>query len=183
MSFSTVKNSGMDRSGYSLGLLVGYRTSHNISLETGLSYCRKFYSSKGEYFDMNEMGSAMPSGMQIMEVEGSNHVFEIPLHLKYDFNAGRRSHFFSTIGFSSFLMTQEKNQYDLMTNGVSQKMTGTYKNNRQYMAASLDLSIGYEKSLGVISMRLEPYVQIPLKGVGIGKLPVTSYGWRLGILQ
>jgi hypothetical protein len=183
VSFSTVKNSGMGKTGYGLGLLGGFRFTRSISLETGLLYSRKFYSSKGDYFDMNDMGSAMPSGMQIMEVDGSNHVFEVPLHLKFDFYPWRPAQFYSTIGFSSFLMTQEKNQYDLMTNGVAQKMTGTYKNIRQYMAASLDLSIGYEKNLGPVSIRLEPYVQIPLKGVGIGKLPVTSFGWRLGLLH
>ena len=47
-------------------------------------------------------------------------------------------------------------------------MKGSYKTVSKYFAATVDVSAGYEKNIGKFtSMRIEPYVQIPLKGVGM----------------
>jgi hypothetical protein len=44
------------------------------------------------------------------------------------------------------------------------------------------LSGGYERAIGEkTKIRIEPYVNIPLQGVGTGSLPISSVGFYLGI--
>jgi hypothetical protein len=182
--FSMVKNSGLQKSGFDVGLLAGYRPKSRVSLETGVLVVQKFYATEGKNFSMEEVGSAMPAGMKLMEVEGSSRVVELPLHLRYDFIADHRKRFFSTTGFSSFWVTKERNTYHAMMNGVPEKMYGAYSKDRRYFAAAFDLGLGYETHVqSNIAIRIEPYVQIPIRGIGVGKLPVRSAGVRLGITR
>ena len=62
-----------------------------------------------------------------------------------------------------------------------QNITSTYKQANRYFAAAIDLSIGYEFNIQKNrSLRMEPYLQIPLKGIGVGIMPVTSTGLHIG---
>ena len=63
-------------------------------------------------------------------------------------------------------------------------MTGSYKNVTKYFAATVDISAGYENKIGKFtSMRIEPYLQIPLKGIGVGSMPVMSAGLHVSIIK
>ena len=91
---------------------------------------------------------------------------------------------FSSAGISSYLLTSEKNDYLTLVNGTEQSMAGSYKKACRYFAATFDLSIGYEHTLGTTTrLRIEPYLQIPLKGIGVGSMPVKSAGLHIGLLR
>jgi hypothetical protein len=48
----------------------------------------------------------------------------------------------------------------------------------------LNFSAGYEQYLGKLgSLRIEPYLRIPLAGMGTGNLPITSAGLNIGITR
>jgi hypothetical protein len=182
--FSAVKNSRLHKSGFDMGLLAGYRLRNRISLETGLLLVQKFYTTEGNDFSMEEVGSAMPAGMKLMEVEGSSRAVELPLHLRLDFLAGDRSRLSAATGFSSYWITNERNTYHAMMNGVAEKMYGNYDKDRRYFAASFDLALGYTPYVqNNVSIRIEPFLQIPIRGTGVGKLPVRSAGVRIGITR
>ena len=69
-------------------------------------------------------------------------------------------------------------------NGAQQTMISSYKNKSRSLAATLDISAGYEHKLGKSNyFRVEPYVQIPLKGMGVGSMPMISSGLRIGITK
>ena len=60
----------------------------------------------------------------------------------------------------------------------------TYKNESRNILSIANLSVGYTKKLGkVAELRLEPYVKIPLGGVGYGELPLLSTGIRAGFVR
>jgi hypothetical protein len=182
--FNSIKSQGLKKPGLNVGILGGYRFGKRVSLETGLLFAQKYYTTSGKYFSMKEIGPAMPSAMTVMEVDGSTGVIEIPVHFRYDVfkNLGRR--FFSSTGFSSYIVTKESNQYHAAMNGAEEMVYGTYKNNRRYFAASADLSIGYEQNLGKKNkIRLQLYVKLPLKGIGVGDLQVMSRGLQAGITR
>jgi hypothetical protein len=181
---SAVKKQALKRTGFDIGLLMGYRLSDTWSVESGLLYARKYYVTDGKYFDMGIIGPMMPAGMEVMKIEGTSRVLEIPMHLRFDFTRNRQQRFFSSAGFSSFIMTEEKNRYHTMYNGTEAKMIASYKKDRRYFAAAFDLSAGYEKQLGnKYRLRIEPYVQIPVKGVGVGNLQVIKTGISLGLTR
>ena len=126
----------------------------------------------------------MPAAMKLMDVKGTSKVVEIPVHLRYDFSNKKDHCYFSSAGFSSYILTKESNQYHTFLNGAEYMLYGTYKNNRGYFAASFDLAIGYEKNFGKKSnIRFQPYVQLPIKGIGVGNLHVMSAGVHIAITR
>ncbi len=177
--FSTVKFQSVKSMGYSFGLLIGYRFNQHISLESGVYWDKKEYYSDGEYFNKSKTG--IPSSVKIKDLNGNCGMFEIPVSFRYDFGFGRKGRFFSTAGLNSYIMKKEN--YDYTTNdypGWSRKVS--YNNSSNNLFSILQLSAGYEYKLGKIGrIRVEPYLNIPLKGVGIGSMPISSAGLHLGI--
>ncbi len=181
---NTVKNQDMNKVGLDIGLIGGYRFSKHLSAETGLLFSQKYYTTSGKYFSLKEIGAMMPAAMKVIEVNGASKVVEIPVHLLYDFSSKLDHRYFFSAGFSSYILTTESNRYHTSLNGAEYMMYGTYKNNRSYFAASLDLAIGYEKNIGKKSnIRFQPYVQLPVKGIGVGNLKVTSAGVHIAITR
>ncbi|MEO7293013.1 MAG: porin family protein, partial [Ginsengibacter sp.] len=181
---NTVKNQDMKKVGFDIGLIGGYRFNKHFSAETGVLFSQKYYTTAGKYFSRKEIGSMMPAGMKVIEVKGASNVVEIPVHLRYDIVNKKKSRFFSSAGFSSYILTKESNKYYTSLNGTDYIMYGTYKNNPSYFAASLDLAVGYEKNFGKKSnIRFQPYVQLPIKGIGVGNLKVTSAGVHIAITR
>jgi len=183
-SLNQVKNQGLQKTGYDIGFIAGYQLTKRLAIETGITYAKKYYFSDGKYFNMSGAGSGMPSGMKILAVEGSSDVFEIPLKLKYDLKTRKDNHVYFSAGISTYILTGEYNKYKAFINGAAQNIKSKYGSNKNYAAAAINYSIGYEIKLGKTSqVRIEPYMQIPLKGVGIGSLPVTTAGLHLGITK
>ena len=68
-------------------------------------------------------------------------------------------------------------------NGAYEKMEGIYKKNNVKIPAVFSISAGLEHRLsGLLQIRIEPYLKLPLQGVGVGKLPVTSAGIQIGLI-
>ncbi len=182
LQVNQVSGQGFDKTGLSAGLLAGYRFGKKLSVETGFGFSTKYYYSQGSYFDMNKAGASMPANMTLLSMNGSLAVFEIPLKVKYDFAAGARSNWFISPGISSFLLTRESNDYLAMINGVKQNMKGDYRHKTGYFSAAAGFSIGYELRTGKkTTIRIEPYWQIPLKGIGIGSMQVMATGINIGV--
>jgi hypothetical protein len=182
--FNEVKKQGLKKTGFSAGIIAGYQFKNQVSIETGLLYAQKPYFSTGQYFSMDKIGSSMPVGMEILSLEGDNHVLEIPVKVKYDFLKGSKKNFFLAAGITSYIQTHEKNNYLVLMNGVQQSMISSYKNKSRSLAATFDISTGYEHKIGPLgSIRIEPYLQIPLKGMGVGSMPMISTGIRLGLTK
>jgi Outer membrane protein beta-barrel domain len=179
---STVAFQSTEQAGYSLGLLVGYRFNKRLAVETGLLWDKKNYNSSGEYFDKSKLNN-FPAGVKILNVDGYCNMFEIPLNLRYDF-ANRNNHgFFVATGLSSYLMKKEYYNYELSANnGNPWPKDSTYFNSSKNLFSILQISGGYEYSIGKnTKIRIEPYVKIPLSGIGFGNMPISSAGLYFGI--
>jgi hypothetical protein len=182
--FNTIKNQEFKKAGWNIGLVGGYYFNKKFSVETGLLFSQKYYTTMGDHFSMKEIGPAMPSAMKIMAVDGYSKMIEIPVLFRYGFVQNSKRSFFSSAGFSSYILANENNQYHTSVNGTEQMMYGTYKNNKRYFAASLDLGIGYAQNFGnKNNIRFQPYLQIPLKGVGVGDLQIMGAGLRIALTR
>ncbi|MEP7376631.1 MAG: porin family protein [Chitinophagaceae bacterium] len=179
--FSQVKGQGFGKNGIHTGVLSGYQFNKRLAIETGLFISQKRYYTKGNYFDMSKIKPAMPAGMELESLSGKSMVLEVPIKLKYDFVSTNKKSVFGTAGLSGYFLARESNKYQIMVNGNRQSTSGSYSGNNN-PAFAIQLSAGYEyKTTKKAILRIEPFVQIPFKGMGMGSLPVMSTGINLGI--
>jgi hypothetical protein len=120
----------------------------------------------------------------MIAVYGSSRVLEVPLRLRYDLSLKKNHRVFSSAGVSSFVLTEETNKYHTMFNGTEGNMLGNYKKNKLYLAGAVDVVLGYESAIGTKShIRIEPYLQLPIKGIGVGQLQIKTAGLRIGLTR
>jgi hypothetical protein len=175
--FSNVKFNTKSEFGYNIGLQLGYRFSERLSVNTGLIYTRKNYSALGKDF-------TPPKHNWIYYVDdfkkatGYCTMFEIPLNIRYDVSVNRKRKLFINGGLSSYLMADEYYSYHYVDNGiyyVSRPYSPDESDN--YFFSVINFSAGYERALSrQFSLQLEPYIKLPVKGVGFGSINLNSYG-------
>ncbi|HET7001632.1 MAG TPA: porin family protein [Puia sp.] len=172
---STVKFQSVNNVGLSVGALIGYRFNNRLSVETGLIWDKKYYYSNGEYYKKD--GVPLP---QTTTLNGSCSMFEIPVAIRFDFATNKNHGFFAKTGLSSYLMTSEKYTFNSNYPPYSRSLTNdTLRNN---IFSILQISGGYERAISdKTKMRVEPYVKIPLQGIGKGDMPIASFGIYIGI--
>jgi len=181
-ALNEVKSQGLKKAGFDIGIIAGYQLNSKLSIETGLLFAKKYYFSDGKYFNPGKTTASMPASMKVLSLEGSSTVIEVPVKLKYDVLQKNKVSLFTSAGVSSYILTKEKNKYRALLNSIEQDIISSYKNGTRYFAAAVDLSVGYERKIGKFtSIRIEPYLQIPLKGIGVGAMPVMSSGLHFGI--
>jgi hypothetical protein len=182
---STVKMQSVKGVGSTFGILFGYTfNGGHWAIETGASVDRKKYYTDGEYFSTKEVH--LPANAWLTDVDGVCYMWEIPLNVRYNFNPGAKTSWFATAGFSTYLMSHEKYAYGLEWSGSSGVYDSTWNIHKpsQYPFSIINLSAGFEQRLGKIgNLRVEPYVRLPLTGLGMGKLPIMSAGVNIGITR
>jgi hypothetical protein len=179
---STVKLQRTSKVGYNFGLVAGYRVSKHIAVETGVLVERKYYYSEGSEFSTKKV--PIPSDMKILDVDGWCKMIEIPVTVRYVFGIKEKSNWYVNGGLTSYIMGKESYDYTYkMYNTVTTK-TWDYKNATRNWFSIIHVGVGYEHKLGAVgTLRVEPYLNIPAGGVGIGSLPITSVGLNVGITR
>ncbi|MHA4845684.1 outer membrane beta-barrel protein [Flavitalea antarctica] len=169
--------------GYHFGGLAGYTFSRKWSVEVGFIVEKKSYYTDGKYFDKS--GLRLGPNTTVVSVDGDCKMFEIPFSVKYDITNTYKSNFFVTGGFSSYIMKKE--EYEMVYQyGSGSRGTHyyPYKNSSKNFFAELRLTGGYALKLPQhFSLRIEPYLNIPVTGVGYGKLHLMSAGLNAGIFK
>lgn len=165
--------------GYSWALALGYQFSKRFSLESGIHIEKKEYYTTGEHFDK----SILPATGKILWIESENKLLEIPITLKTNFSPGKKHQFFGSVGISSYLINNESYEYEEELNGVIQNEFIQFTKNSSSLFATTNLSFGYEyKFISGIRLRIEPYLNLPLSGIGKGKEPILSKGVYVGLI-
>jgi hypothetical protein len=110
-------------------------------------------------------------------------MFEVPVTLRYDFSLSKNNRFFAKAGLSSYMMRKQNYSYTGESNGM--QYTWTAQPNytaMNYLFSTIHLSGGYEFSIsGKTKVQIEPYMKIPLQGIGVGKMLISSAGIYFGI--
>ena len=180
--YSMVKSRTTNRAGYSVGLLAGYRFAKNLSIETGILWDRKRYKVEGQHFNKEKMNLLMHSNL--LKVWGYCDMFEVPINLRYDFSNKGNHSWFATAGVSSYLMKKEDYGYAYERYGNQYQGWKSYENASSNWLSVANISIGYQRKLGNIGqLRIEPYLKLPLGGVGIGDMRLQSSGVYVGFTR
>lgn len=177
---STIKYQKTSSIGYNLGFMLRYEFAKKISVEAGVLWARKNYYTSGEYLDTSLL--KLPSHSNVKTVSGYCNMIEIPLNIRYDFSANQRRTWFVSGGLSSYLMSQEDYNITYVRYNMPYAKDYEYMRSTKDWFSIMNLSIGYQKSLSKrTNISVAPYVKLPLRGIGIGKLPVSSTGLFLSL--
>lgn len=176
--FSNVKFSSAGRTGFNAGLQVGYYITDRLSINSGLVYNAKNYKARGKDFT--------PKGAMVYydidRIEGGCNMLDIPLNVRYDLGIKTRSRYFISAGVSSYLMNKEDYEYYYYYNGNPGSRNWSTNENSSYLFSILNFSGGMEQQLGShLHFMAEPYLKIPVKGVGTGNIQLNSFGINLGL--
>lgn len=180
--FSLIKLQSVYKTGLSYGAILGYNINKHFSVETGYFRDKKYYSSQGKYFNTSKL--PIPAGMYIESVTGDCHMAEWPVNIYYHFSQKKKSSWFTSAGISSYFMNKEYYNFAVDYNGYAYPYAKEYKTKDNQFAAVINLSAGFNYALGKIgSLRLEPYVKLPINKVGTGDLPIQSAGILIGLTK
>jgi hypothetical protein len=172
---STVKFHKASSVGYSAGVAVRYQFVKNVSIEAGLLWTRKSYYSEGKYVDTSRL--KLPVHSMVKNASGYCNMIDIPINVRYDFVSTPNHTWFVTAGLSSYLMKNE--DYSISYDRYNQPYVKNYEyvNSTKDWFSIVNVSAGFQKVVGKsIQLSIAPYIKLPLQGVGIGKLPVSSTG-------
>ena len=170
------------KTGTTMGLIIGYAFNKKWSLESGLLWDTKRVYDDGSYF--NPPGYTPTNGITITAVNGRSRLYELPVNLKYTIISGRHR-LFATSGLSSYLMRSENYDYEYTQNNQPGGHNYlTYKNKTRNWFSVVNFSVGYTRKLGGNgSIRVEPYLKLPITNLGVGNMPIMSTGLNIGFTK
>lgn len=180
--YSVVKSTRTGGTGYNTGLVAGYHFGKHWAVETGLLWNYKKYFSDGKYASVDNL--SLLSHPQVLSIDGSCGMLEIPLAVQYHFNSNSKGHWYAAAGLSSYLMKKEEYYYLYKRYNMVYYSEKEYTNSTKNWLSALQLSGGYQMKLGRhSSLRVEPYLKLPVAKIGIAKLPLSSTGLNIGYIM
>jgi hypothetical protein len=162
-----------------VGVAFGYQLNNKLSVQAGIYVGRKIY--EGGPDDYHAKQGSYWSMVKINKVEASCLVYDIPVSIRYDILQKRRINFYAVAGLSSFIMKKEDYYYYYTAYNMDREKDYSYTGN-EHLFSNLILSAGMERILTAnLSIQAEPYLSIPLKGVGDGQVKLFSAGLLIGL--
>lgn len=155
---STTSANLSSRVSTNIGLVVTYPITNKISISTGLIYARKLYNSGG----VTAIGYGYKNSW---EMNADCRVLDIPLNVSYQVFKKQKLSVRIHTGLSSYLMLNER--YKLKNGPNTPLSTVEVRNKNQHPFSVANLSVGVERKINSsLSIGLEPFVKLPLTGVG-----------------
>ena len=186
--FSSVGFFSDSQSGFTLGGKVGVQLARKFQLDLGFAYSLKRYGSEGLDYNMaggwNEMVGINPTRM-----EGKGNILQIPIEATYYISGYENNSFFINAGVSSFLLNSEWYGFkydpaDLLNNpDAPEEITMADIPRRNFhLAGVARVSVGYQRILSPnMAFEISPYLQIPLTGIGEGKVDLYTAGVQFAV--
>ncbi len=179
---SFIKNQKTSSPSLGVGIIGGYHFKNGISIESGLLYDRKNYYTKGKYFNTDMLSYLQ--NVQLLATNGNCYMYEIPLNVAYDFKSHKKINWFVTAGTSSYLMHKEYYNFKYDYNGSYGEKGYDYYHSSKNWFSVLNLGAGVNiQTSNKYFIKLQPYFKVPLSGIGIGKLPLSSAGINFSLTR
>ena len=163
--------------GFSAGLAFGFGVTNRLSLRTGIQYSMKAYHANNYAY---KFASERIQGL-VSDVDATCAVLEIPLQVSYRISENYKRSIDVNAGISSYFMLKEDYTFKYTPASGIQDRLVERKNENQHYLSVVDLSATYFIKLKKEGVKLgfEPFVKIPLAGVGEGKVKLKSSGISL----
>lgn len=163
----------MGKLGFGAGLLLRYHVNNRLNLSVGAVYTKKVYGATPKDYKF-------PYPTNYVKIDADCDVLDVPLNVNYTFLDQKKGTWSAMAGASSYFMLKEKYDYYWANNN---KNTRKFSNENQHYFSVLNLGVTYErKTPGRLKWGLQPYVKVPLGGVGQGKVKLNSAGVKLQLM-
>ncbi len=175
--FSSTKNAIGGKSGMAMGIGISLPLSKKLSLQTGINYGSKNYKAHGYDYTFNN-----PNIVNIIaSIEAACKVLEIPLIASYTIMDNQKSSIDLNAGLSSYMMLKENYRFIYTAAAARKDRFLEEKNENQHYLSVINLSATYNIKLKnkKFALGLEPYIKIPISGIGEGSVPLKSSGISL----
>jgi hypothetical protein len=177
---NAVQGSNIKKLSAMYGVGVGYNLNSRFVIQTGLYGGSKRYSADSSAYYRKPGYWRM---VKIRNIDADCFVYNIPLSLRYNITNGRVGKLYGVAGLSSYFMQKETYDYYYSYYNVdSLRHRKEVYGDNNHLFAVLDLSAGYEHKFSKhFSILGEPYLKLPLKGIGEGKVHLYSAGVMFGL--
>jgi hypothetical protein len=174
LSFVRLGDPGKSRLTYGAGL--SYTFANRVTVRTGFYIAKKIYAA--EPADYHPPGWYWTYNTDLKKVDADCKVYEIPLVASYNFRQLKNHNWFAGVGFSTFLMKRETYNYLYKDAwGQTRNKSWTLLNGGNNYFSVLTISGGYQYRINhYFSILAEPYLKLPLQGIGFGKIKLNSGG-------
>ena len=174
MSYVSLKNPGKITLLYGAGL--SYTFAKRFTVRTGFYVSKKIYSATPAQYN----NTIYPN---LTNIDANCLVYQIPVSIGYNFWARKKHNWFGNIGLTSLLMKKEVYDYEYKpASGQPYYYKRTVDDKNQHYFSVLSLSAGYNYALNKrFSISAEPFVNLPLSGIGFGKIKLNSAGILLSL--
>ncbi|MDP4262906.1 MAG: hypothetical protein Q8941_10270 [Bacteroidota bacterium] len=158
------------------GAGFGYIFHGKWTLRTGFYTARKVYSADKESY--KPKGVVIPNYQYLDKINADCKVYEIPLSLAYNFAGSEKGNWYASTGLSSYIMKKEVYDYVYQYPGAPPTVySKTLNNENKHYLSVLSLSAGYQRKINnTLSVAAEPYIRVPLTGIGFGNVQLNSAG-------
>ncbi len=166
------------KTSWKVGGQVEYRYRNKYSTSLGANFMRKKYTAGwGEYIP--------PKGFWTRTIapqstDGTCNILEVPFLIGYYPSGHSNSGFYANAGLTTYFILWE--WYDYSYSQPDPDLIRTWQTSKvsQYWFGIGQFSVGYNMVVGRrTSLQFEPYLQIPLTGVGHGNVKLWSIGVSL----
>ena len=176
------------QTGFTLGTKVGIQLARKYQFDLGFAYSLKRYGSEGVDYNV-EGGWNTMQGVNPTWMDGKGNVLQIPLEATYYINGYENNSFFVNAGISSYLFNSEwygfkYNPEDLLVNpnALEEITMDDIPRRNFHLAGIARVAIGYQRIISPnMAFEISPYLQIPLTGIGEGKVDLYTAGVQFAV--
>ena len=179
--FSTVAFDYYTDPGQSFGLMLHYHVKNRWSFSTGVVKSFKKYIGDGDdYAPPAGYWRNNTNGIIPETIDGKCNVLEIPVMVQYTIANVGKSRFLVGAGASSYIMLNESYTYNFEQPNPGAKPGWNSKKSSALFFNVINVTAGFEhRVFPGFMMGVEPYLKIPVEGVGWSNLNLYSVGASL----
>lgn len=178
---NAVNSFNKNQVGTNFGLQVAMHLSKKFSISTGAAYAIKPYQADGnQYNSLNWQGRAATDLPNY--IAANCKVLDIPVNLNYQFYSKGKNAFALGTGLSSYIMLRENYHFDFDDGSGRPSYDVQVSNRNQHWFGVVNINATYERRINSkFSTVIQPYVKLPLTGIGNGRVDLKSTGVALGV--
>jgi hypothetical protein len=171
-SYITASNPGQTKLMY--GISAAYIVNKRLRLTTGFFTTEKIYDAKPNQYKVAS-GGTIPN---LSVINANCNIYEIPLNVYYTLVQGKKHSWFAGTGVSSIVMRQEDYNYRYISaSGQPYSYKRSYSNKNTHYFSVLAVSSSYQYTVNKrVLFIAEPYLKMPLAGIGVGSVKLKSTG-------
>ncbi|MFN3298757.1 MAG: porin family protein [Sediminibacterium sp.] len=160
--------------GFTIGVGVNYILTPKWRIRSGLLYNYTTVNASGDGY-LYKPSPNLPSytSLELRNVKGNLHVFEVPLLVRYTARPNKKWSFISSVGLSSLFFIKQQYTYDLLLNGSTPLLwnsaSDTDDDGESHILNNLTIGTGLSvKTKRNLVLEIEPTFKLPLEELGEG---------------